>query len=90
MEEQKKKFRFSSTCQPVRDPEDLIDPVKHTYNAGRMWRHIVITMNDGTLTELFAKTKYYNLDTKKFFKAIIEAFLDDNPAIIKVVNEVNY
>ncbi len=58
-------------------------------NIGSLWKKYVFYINDGAHAQFLVKLRYDNIKQQQFFKMIINAYLEDHPAIRELILDIN-
>jgi hypothetical protein len=57
------------------------------YIPGTGWKKVHVYVNDASHADLRIKLKYYDISQNEFLRTIIEAMIEDNPYMVKLIME---
>lgn len=78
----------SSLSKQVQDSKKVA-PTFSQDNIGSLWKKYVFYINDGAHAQFLVKLRYDNIKQQQFFKMIINAYLEDHPAIRELILDIN-
>jgi hypothetical protein len=57
------------------------------YIPGTGWKKIILYINDASHADLRIKLRYHDLSQSEFLRTVIEAMVEENPNILKLIEE---
>jgi hypothetical protein len=57
------------------------------YIPGTGWKKIILYINDASHADLRLKLKYHDLSQSEFLRTVIDAMIEENPNMMKLIQE---